>query len=325
MPVTIQTGAHQFSNGDITKYSLMMGGLNTTHDVLKQYDPLTNGNYRLFMVRKPLWLVKYFGDDSKSKFTAFKHILEYGNLGVSGIQSPSVEFAEVQGGYIGKSFSIPKMASDSTNELTVKVFELSGSPIREILHTWINGVVDLDSGLAHYNGLIAAGEIGYAQANHTCEFIYVMTDRTGMKVEYAAHLTNCFPTSIPSDHFNGDAGTHDIVQYDVAFNCTKHEGIDVNEKAKLLLKNNQIMTNSIEYFSGLSVTDINATKRGYNPLNGKLEDITGNKLAAGTKNEATYRTKLTNSDASATSQSVELNDYQRPTPSYTDIGNRTNA
>ena len=85
------------------------------------------------------------------------------------------------------------------------------------------------------------------------------------------------------------------------------------------------MTNSIEYFSGLSVTDINATKRGYNPLNGKLEDITGNKLAAGTKNEATYRTKLTNTDASATSQSVELNDYQRPTPSYTDIGNRTNA
>lgn len=325
MPVTIQTGAHQFSNGDITKYSLMMGGLNTTHDVLKQYDPLTNGNYRLFMVRKPLWLTKYFGADPKSKFTAFKHILEYGNLGVSGIQTPQVDFGEIKGGYIGKSFSIPQGVSDSTNELTIKVFELSGSPIREILHTWINGVVDLDSGLAHYNGLIAAGEVGYAQANHTCEFIYVMTDRTGMKVEYACHLTNCFPTTIPSDHFNGDAGTHDIVQYDVIFNCTKHEGIDVNEKAKLLLKNNQIMTNSIEYFSGLSETDIKATKRGYNPKNGMLEDITGDKIAAGTKYESTYRTKLTNTTSSEVSQAVDTNDYQRPTPSYTDIGNRTNA
>lgn len=325
MPVTIQSGAHQFTNSEITKYSLMMGGLNTMHDVLKQYDPLTNGNYRLFMVRKPLWLVKYFGSEPTSKFTAFKHILEYGNLGVSGIQSPQVEFGEIKGGYIGKSFSIPQMATDGTNELTVKVFELSGSPIREILHTWINGTVDLDSGLAHYNGLIASGEIGYAQANHTAEFIYVMTDRTGMKVEYACHLTNCFPTQIPSDHFNGESGNHEVVQYDVVFNCTKHEGIDVNEKAKLLLKNNQIMTNSIEYFTGLNVSDITANPTGYNPKTGKLDALSGSKLGAGTKNEATYRTKVTNKDATAVSQSVDLNDFQKPTPSYTDIGNRTNG
>ena len=185
--------------------------------------------------------VKLFCFDEEGQFVGF------GKVG---------EFGEIKGGYIGKSFSIPQMATDGTNELTVKVFELSGSPIREILHTWINGTVDLDSGLAHYNGLIASGEIGYAQANHTAEFIYVMTDRTGMKVEYACHLTNCFPTQIPSDHFNGESGNHEVVQYDVVFNCTKHEGIDVNEKAKLLLKNNQIMTNSIEYFTGLNVSDI---------------------------------------------------------------------
>lgn len=323
MPVTIQTNAHQFNNQDITKYSLMMGGLNTVHDVLKQYDPLINGYYRIFMVRKPLYLVKYFGSEPSSKFSAFKHILEYGNLGINGIQSVGVDFSEIKGGYAGKSFSIPSLANDSTNEISIKVFELSGSPIREVLHTWINGVTDLDSGFAHYNGLIASGQLGYSQANHTCEFIYVVTDRTGMKVEYAAHLCNCFPTEIPNDHFNGDSGQHDHVEFEVKFNCTKREGVDVNEKAKLLLKNFQIMTNSLEYCTRLSVEDITSNPTGYNPKSGLLEPMSGSTLAAGTANEVDYRTKVTNKDATAVTQNIDLDDYQKPTPSYTDMGNRT--
>ena len=32
-----------------------------------------------------------------------------------------------------------------------------------------------------------------SQSNHTAKFIYVVTDRTGMKVEYACMFANCMP------------------------------------------------------------------------------------------------------------------------------------
>ena len=324
MPVTVQTGANQFTKSDITKYSLMMGGLNVTHDALKQYDPLIGGYYRLFMVRKPLWVDRYFSTGSGlNRFTAFKHILEYGNIGVSGINGTEMTFESLKGGYSGKEFEIPSYSSNGTNEFSVKVYEFSGSPIREVLDTWINGTSDENGGVTHYGGLIASGQVPYSQANQTAEFIYVLTDRTGMKVEFACMFANCFPKQVPMDHLNADAGEHSMTQLDISFTCTMYKGVDVTEKAKILLKNHQIMTNSLEFYTGLDLKDAAFTeKRGYNPKTGTLDSISGSKLGDG-ENEVQYRTALTNADATATSQNVNLEDYQRPTPSYTDIGNRT--
>lgn len=308
MPVTIQTNAHQFSTNNILNYSLMMGGMNVRHDVLKQYDPLVGGRYRLFMVRKPLWLVEYFKepDGKTSKFDAFKHILEYGNTGVSGLNSLNMDFGEIKGGYAGKSFEVPTIASDDTKSFTVKVYEFSGSPVTEILYTWINGSADEGSGMAHYNGLIAANRVGYSQANQTAEFIYVVTDATGMKVEYACQFCNCFPKQVPFDHFNSESGTHDIVSMDVEFTCTKYRGVDVNEKAAILLRNNQIMTNSLEYFTGLDTTSTpeldDKLARGYNPKTGELARQTS----------IAYRTDITDN-----SKSLDTNNWRLATPSFT--------
>ena len=38
MPVTIRSGANQFNHMDITKYSLMLGGLDARHDSIKPDD-----------------------------------------------------------------------------------------------------------------------------------------------------------------------------------------------------------------------------------------------------------------------------------------------
>lgn len=323
MAITIQTGGHQFTQTDITKYSLFMGGLNATHDALKQYDPLTTGQYRIFMVRKPKFVEEYFKvSKGLSKFDAFKHILEYGNTGVSGINSPSVDFDEIKGGYAGRSFEIPKGVTDGTNELSIKVYEFSGSIMREVLHTWVNGGIDLNSGITHFNGLIASGEVQYSQANQTAEFIYVVTDRTGMKVEYACMFANCFPKEIPTDHFNSEAGTHDLATFDVKFSTTKYEGYDVNMKAQKLLKQHQIMTNSLEFYTGLSGDSYLGTQTAYNPKTGNIEEAKGNTVGSGTANETKFRSAITTTDASVSQIARNETDPLRPTPSYTDIGNR---
>ena len=106
---TIQTGAKQHESSNLMDYALFVGGLNVTNEVLRNYDPLRTGYGRLFMVREPGWLALSIPD----KLKKFKHILEYGNTAVQGIGDIEVSFNDYTGGYAGKSFSIPSVATGS--------------------------------------------------------------------------------------------------------------------------------------------------------------------------------------------------------------------
>lgn len=311
MAITIQTGAHRYTNTNLTSYSLMLGGLNVTHDALAQYDPLITGYGRLFMVRKPVLMTELMS----AEFKRFKHILEYGNTGVSGIGDVTLDSTQISGGYAGKSFEIPTVAKDDTNQFTVNTFEFSGSPIRECLHTWINSISDLDSGYAHYGGLIANGKLAYSQANHTAEFIYTVTDRTGMLVEYSCMFANCFPKGYKNDQFNTTQGEHNYVEYNIDFSTTKYEGIDVNNKAATLLKTYQVLVNSLEFNTGLTkiVNDLATNDaRGYDANDGTIKK----------QNSIKYRSNLTGTAKTSASDMGRYKDGNKiiTTPSNTTLG-----
>ena len=271
--VTIQSGIKEHKQNSLKNYALFMGGLNVTHDVLANYDPLKTGYGRLFMVRKPIWLNNYLSDTGK--FTKFKHILEYGNTAVQGINDVSVQFASITGGYTGKSFEIPTVATDDTNSFTVTCYEFSGSPIREVIHTWINGTTDLLTGLSHYNGAqnSSGTEIKRIQSNQTAEFIYVSTDNTGENVEYACLFANCFPRNIKNDQFNYTSGEHNLVEYNIEFSCTKYESTQINLVGQKLIDKYKLLANSLNFYSGIKTTDENrlGTGAGYDVTTGKMD------------------------------------------------------
>lgn len=272
--VTIQSGIKEHKQNSLKNYALFMGGLNVTHDVLANYDPLKTGYGRLFMVRKPIWLNNYLSDTGK--FTKFKHILEYGNTAVQGINDVSVQFASITGGYTGKSFEIPTVATDDTNSFTVTCYEFSGSPIREVIHTWINGTTDLLTGLSHYNGQAKNSkgtEIKRIQSNQTAEFIYVSTDNTGENVEYACLFANCFPRNIKNDQFNYTSGEHNLVEYNIEFSCTKYESTQINLVGQKLIDKYKLLANSLNFYSGIKTTDENrlGTGAGYDVTTGKMD------------------------------------------------------
>lgn len=274
---TIQTGIHHHTRDELKNYALFLSGLNVTHDVLANYDPLRTGYGRLFMVRQPVFLTKCIPD----QMSKFKHILEYGNTSINGLSDITQETNTITGGYAGKSFEIPSYAQDGTNGLTVQVYEFSGSPVREVIHTWINGMNDVLTGLTHYNGLATGNPITadtdkdtvYAsQHNQTAEFIYVATDNTGTEVEYACMFANCFPKAIKTDHFNYQSGSHELVEYTIDFAGTKYESIQINSVGKSLLDRYKILANSLNFYSGIKAND--AVKLG----NGHYYDITDGQL-----------------------------------------------
>lgn len=265
--LTIQSGIKN-STADMTNYALFLGGTNVVNEVLQVYDPLKTGYGRLFMVKKPIFLQKTI----PNKLKQFKHILEYGNTAVQGLNDIQVQFNPIQGGYTGKSFEIPSYASDDTSTFTVTVYEFSGSPVREVLHSWINGTTDLMTGLAHYNGCDES--IARIQANQTAEFIYISTDNTGEKVEYACLFANCFPRGINTSAFNYTSGEHNLVESQIEFSCTKYESIQVNKVAAALLNKFKVLTNSVNFYSGYDPKDENlgyySNGLAYNVKNGKL-------------------------------------------------------
>jgi hypothetical protein len=260
-----------FNDAEITKYALFLGGTNVAHDVLEKYDPLKTGYGRLFMVRKPIFVDKVFGDKGggTNMMDVFKHILEYGNTAVSGLNDVNVEFESLKGGYVGKSFEIPTYAQDNTNSFSVKVYEFSGSPIREVLHTWINGTTDLLTGLTTYHGYVNDGGLAAKQSNQTAEFIYVATDNTGENVEYACFLANCFPKQLNTDVFNYESGSHGLVETTIEFTCTKYESIHINKVACALLERYKMLANSLNFYSGITYEEIGNGKY-YNVENGQI-------------------------------------------------------
>lgn len=282
---TIQTNIKQHTKDNITDYALFMGGTNVVNEVLQCYDPLRTGYGRLFMVRKPAFLA----DTIDSKLTKFKHILEYGNTQVQGLSDISVQFESITGGYVGKSFEVPTVAQDSMQSFTVQVYEFSGSPIREVLHSWINGTTDLLTGLTHYNG--ADDNIDRIQANNTAEFIYIATDNTGQKIEYACLLANCFPSGINLDVFNYTAGTHNLVQTEIEFRCTKYESLQINKVAAKLLSKYKILTNSLNFHSGFSSGDANL---GYS--SGFHYDYKTGKLVSGSTTDSVDKPVYSNDE-----------------------------
>jgi len=274
--ITAQTGGRQFDAPNLTKYSLFVGGVNATHHALMNYSPLMNGFCRLFMVRPPKAILHMFAGgngaymyDKDNLFIQFKHILEYMNRSVTGFQDKTLEPAgtPIQGGFVGRQFNTPTVTKDAMNTFTVSVFELTGSPIYQVIDGWMNAIGDENSGLATYGGLISGGknannqetrlyrrtgdsdETAYPfnEANHTCEFIYILHDRSGAQVERAMLLTDCYPTTLQQANVLDmpQGGTHDNVTYDLTFNCVSYRSPIITSIANDLLKQYRIVSNSL--------------------------------------------------------------------------------
>lgn len=258
MANTLQTNIRNTHTKDFTNFSFFMGGLNVKNKALANYSPLKTGYARLFITKVPKFMELQFPELTKN----FRHMLEYCFTAVDGIQNLTMEFEPVTGGYVGQGFDVATVSKDETNEITVRLYEFNGSPVREYLDLWITGMADRNTGLCHYHGALddatANGGKGieFNQANHTMEAIYVNTDATGRAVgiEYACMIANMMPKQSRRDQFNFEAGQHQVVQMDVTFTAVKYESIQINAIAAKLLEKYAILRNYLNFDSDYRLT-----------------------------------------------------------------------
>ena len=245
---------------DFSQYSLFMGGLDVTAKNIDQLDPLRGNFARLFILRLPRFMELM--DSASAK--RFKHLIEMGFIGVDGIQNTTMDTEELTGGYAGNRFKIPNVVKDETDSVTIKMYEFSGSPIREFLDTWMTGISDPLTGLAHYHGMIS-DTCSFKASNHTMEMMYVATDPTGREdgIEYACLFANMMPTEIKKDHFNFEPGNHPAIQIDLPFTATRYESPQINEIAKALITKYKILRDYLNFNSGYTTQNV-ADMESYN-------------------------------------------------------------
>lgn len=276
--ITAQTGARQFDGSGITNYSLFVGGVNATHHALMNYSPAMNGFGRLFMVRPPRVLLKMFaGHDanlysSDSLFIQFKHMMEYMNRSVTGFGDKTLANAStpIQGGFAGRQFNTPTVTKETTETITIGLYEMEGLPVYTVIDGWMNAIGDENSGLATYGGYISGGTdekgdpkrlfmrasdggddvgIPFNEANHTAECIYVFHDRSGAQVNRAVMLADMYPMGISqSAALDMPAGaSHDNITYEIQFNCVVYRSPIITAIANDLLKQYRIVSNSLNF------------------------------------------------------------------------------
>lgn len=263
---TLQDNINQPNTQNLENYAYWVGGTDTMNGALGQYDLLRTGYGRLFILQMPKF-VKYLLPSETRKF---KHLLEFANTGISGIQGYTVDFTTATVGYGGNTVELPVNVKDETTSITIKLYEVQGSLIRTYIDFWITGTIDPFTGLSHYHGarvvtmsqqsgdseVITSDHLYLSQANHTMEALYVATDPTGEKPEYVCLLTNMFPKGSDHSHFEWESGSHDLVQLNLEFTAAKYMSAQVNYIGNVALARYNILKNYLNMYSGYSKDDI---------------------------------------------------------------------
>ena len=248
-PITIQSNIKS-NTKSFDKFGYFLGGIDVTHQNLDMFTPYIRGVSRIFLHKPPAFMQERFPDMTRR----FKTYLETGYTSLDGIGDITVDFTDFEGGFAGQRYSTVSLSRDETENITIQLYELTGSPIREYLDTWITGTRDPRSGIAHYHGVIAEkGADYYSEKNHTAEMFYVNLDPTAINIEYCAMFAHMFPTRVPKAHLNYEKGNRDNAQLDIEFRCTKYESPAINNIGAWYIANSNVNYNYLDFDPNVTV------------------------------------------------------------------------
>lgn len=255
MPATIQTGCIK-NEKKYQEFSYFLGGIDVTDQNLELFAPYIQGVSRIFLHQPPRFMEKMYPKETER----FRQYFETGYTRIDGIADISVDFVDFEGGFNGDKFSNVSQARDDTDTLTVSLYEQTGSPVREFIETWVTGVRDIRSGVAHYHGGLNINGIRYGEKFHSAEFVYITLDPTAQWLEYACLFAHAFPTKVPKGHLNFEKGNRENVLMDLDFKVKKYESPAINDVGGYYLNASRIEYNYLCFTPNIPEEEVMATQ-----------------------------------------------------------------
>lgn len=278
-PITLQSGIREF-NKDITMYTGMLGGLTADIHTLRSLNPETTNRVLCVMYRGPYFMMQYLKENNnmyygKSLFMTYKKFLEYYNTGIQvNMGSRDLAPTQIKGGFAGRQINIPTQQNAQTSQtLTINTFESVGRPITTFTNMWVDGIADGITGLTTYHGLVAGSyneqtnqfkqifkESGKndgialepSPAWEVAEFLIIVLDRSGARVEAACAAIGCYPQAkIGHELYNyNNNGQSQVLPLTLTFNCQFVESAYINDLATRYVRKFAIFGNSNNFNIG---------------------------------------------------------------------------
>lgn len=299
MAVSLQTGIREY-HGDLSQYTGMLGGLTPDIHTLRSLNPLTTNRVIVVMYRGPYFLMHYFGSDTnnaynpKNEFGQYKKIIEAYNTGITcNIGDAGLAPATLQGGFAGRSINIPTTQNQQSQQsIQIQVPEMVGRPVANFHNMWVDGIADPVTGLTTYHGLVAGSvdenlvpqrifapntganalsstiALEPSPAWEVAEFLVIVLDRSGARVEAATMALGCVPSGkVGNQIFNSNAtGQSQIASLDLNFSCQFIQSAYVNDLASRYVEQFAIFGNSLNLNPGAG--DAFFDPNGPTPSNG---------------------------------------------------------
>ena len=216
------------------QYSMMRGVTDFTN--AEQLNMYESGHGMIVIINKPKFMEMLAEEDPdvKNLLDNFCNILEYEFKSLDGIEDISAEDLVFSDG-ISELAGVGKVNEQSNSEITMRFTEKSGSVITKFIKYYLNGVRDSRTQTKHYHGLIKEGKLALGFENEVFNFLYLVTDASGLSLEAAYLLTNAWPNAARTNIYNHDKSTIESKEIDVTFKCFVLQNAEINKRAVKML------------------------------------------------------------------------------------------
>lgn len=199
---------------------------------------------------------------------AYINILEQEFRGLSGLDDMEGETSSIEDG-ISTINIITKVTEQSAASVTITLLkEKAGRTISKYHEAFLRCIKDPRSQFKTYLGKINAGNVEDKDPGFDKEvfnFLYVVTDNTGYRVEGAYILLCAQPTQANTSMLESEKGNYEFVDVSVPYNAFPIRSKAVNAIATAYVKNINIIRDSTEYNWSIStgIADVENKKTFY--------------------------------------------------------------
>lgn len=241
------------------------------------FDPLSceimhryETGHSIFLVLSIPRMLSILLEGKIGKKTGINYSAEYGELirsyvrvlerefkgleGIEDITSDTATYEANGNGDVGVNF-INSVSVPYSGNIKMHYSELAGSVITRTHELFLRGLCE-HRVIKHYNGLIADGLLEPNYKNEVFEFMYIITDPTGYRIEKAFYIFNAQPITASHSNYDSEKGSFEFKELDVEFVCNIATGNVITNKAKIFL----------EALTGCSVNADGTVTQRYAPL-----------------------------------------------------------
>ena len=234
-----QSDKLRMSRRNLLDSRLWHGVPQLSDDQMKMFEAAYTGHTFIFVVDVPHFMYRglYAGDTNMhQQIKNLKAVIERASTGFSGPTNIMAESNDQNDGD-GRKISHIVSVTKEQNNISLKLHEFAGLPVKNAIESWLTGIYDVRSQHGNYHGNLGI-QGGWCLANHSMSMLVVQVTPDWTTIQDAAYYYNMVPTEVPFDSFNWTKGDQAIIDdYDIEFYANEERSPAIMYAAEKYMNN----------------------------------------------------------------------------------------